>query len=39
MFTIFLPCRSGSERVPEKNTKPFAEVEGGLLTIKLNIKF
>lgn len=36
MITIFLPCRSGSERIPEKNTKPFAGVEGGLLRIKLN---
>lgn len=36
MITIFLPCRSGSERIPEKNTKPFAGVEGGLLIIKLN---
>lgn len=35
MLTVFLPCRSGSERVPEKNTKPFAGVDGGLLTIKL----
>lgn len=35
MITIFLPCRSGSERIPEKNTKPFAGVVGGLLKIKL----
>lgn len=35
MITAFLPCRSGSQRVPKKNTKTFAGVEGGLLTIKL----
>jgi len=33
--TVFLPCRAGSERVPKKNTRPFAGVEGGLLKIKL----
>lgn len=31
----FLPCRKGSQRVPNKNTRPFAGVEGGLLRIKL----
>lgn len=36
MITVFLPCRSGSERVPNKNTKTFGGVQGGLLTIKLN---
>lgn len=36
MITAFLPCRSGSERVPNKNTKTFGGVEGGLLTIKLS---
>jgi CMP-N-acetylneuraminic acid synthetase len=35
-MTIFLPCRSGSERVPFKNTKDFAGVKGGLLKVKLN---
>lgn len=35
-MTIFLPCRSGSERIPNKNTKDFAGVKGGLLAIKLN---
>lgn len=35
MITVFLPCRAGSERVPLKNTKPFAGLEGGLLAIKL----
>ena len=36
MITVFLPCRAGSERVPEKNTRSFAGLEGGLLKIKLN---
>lgn len=31
----FIPCRSGSERVPGKNTRPFAGFEGGLLELKL----
>lgn len=31
----FLPCRKGSERVPRKNIRPFAEFSGGLLEIKL----
>lgn len=35
MITAFLPCRAGSQRVPHKNTRTFAEVEGGLLRIKL----
>lgn len=35
MITVFLPCRAGSVRIPEKNTKTFAGVEGGLLHIKL----
>lgn len=35
MITVFLPCRAGSERVPFKNTKPFAGIQGGLLVIKL----
>lgn len=34
-FVAFLPCRAGSQRVPRKNTRPFAGIEGGLLTIKL----
>jgi CMP-N-acetylneuraminic acid synthetase len=34
-MTIFLPCRAGSERVPHKNTKPFSEIEGGLIFLKL----
>lgn len=32
----FLPCRKGSERVPKKNIKPFAEAANGLIEIKLN---
>lgn len=36
MLTVFLPCRAGSERIPNKNTKSFAGIEGGLLKIKLN---
>lgn len=35
-ISAFLPCRAGSERVPKKNTRPFAGIEGGLLKIKLN---
>lgn len=35
MITAFLPCRLGSQRVPRKNIKDFAGVEGGLLKIKL----
>lgn len=33
--SVFLPCRAGSERVPHKNTRTFAGIEGGLLKIKL----
>lgn len=32
---VFLPCRKGSQRVPNKNTRIFAGIEGGLLRIKL----
>ncbi len=31
----FLPCRQGSQRVKNKNIKPFAGVEKGLIYIKL----
>lgn len=31
----FLPCRSGSERIPRKNTRPFARLAHGLLENKL----
>ena len=34
--SVFLPCRAGSERVPKKNTRTFAGIEGGLVKIKLN---
>jgi CMP-N-acetylneuraminic acid synthetase len=30
-----VPCRAGSERVKQKNTRPFASYEGGLLELKL----
>ena len=33
--SIFVPTRSGSERVKNKNTKVFAGVKGGILSIKL----
>ncbi|MBG6247612.1 MULTISPECIES: acylneuraminate cytidylyltransferase family protein [Symbiopectobacterium] len=35
MITAFLPCRKGSQRIPDKNIKPFAGIPGGLLEIKL----
>ncbi|WP_206208373.1 acylneuraminate cytidylyltransferase family protein [Vibrio sp. H11] len=35
MLTVFLPCRKGSQRIPDKNVKSFAGIEGGLLNIKL----
>ena len=31
----FLPCRSGSERVPQKNIRKFCQYSNGLLEIKL----
>lgn len=34
--TCFLPCRQGSQRVPNKNIKPFAGFEFGLIEVKLN---
>jgi CMP-N-acetylneuraminic acid synthetase len=36
MITAFLPCRKGSQRIPDKNVKPFAGYPGGLLGIKLD---
>jgi len=33
--SIFLPTRKNSQRVPDKNTRPFAGLEGGLLELKL----
>lgn len=35
MMTAFLPCRAGSQRVPQKNTKPFAGRADGLLGLKI----
>jgi CMP-N-acetylneuraminic acid synthetase len=35
MLTVFLPCRKGSQRIPDKNIKSFAGVPNGLLQIKL----
>ena len=32
---VFLPMRAGSERVPKKNTKNFAGIEGGLCYLKI----
>lgn len=37
--TAFLPCRAGSQRVPRKNIKPFADVPHGLIEIKLKQLF
>ncbi|MEN2400560.1 hypothetical protein GKZ90_0012280 [Flavobacterium sp. MC2016-06] len=34
--SVFLPTRKGSERVVNKNTRKFCDVENGLLEIKLN---
>lgn len=34
-LTVFLPVRKGSQRVPHKNTRPFADFDGGLLELKL----
>lgn len=33
---MFLPCRAGSERLADKNTRPFAGRPGGLLDLKLD---
>jgi CMP-N-acetylneuraminic acid synthetase len=33
---MFLPCRAGSERLADKNTRPFAGRSGGLLAHKLD---
>ena len=35
-INVFLPCRKGSVRIPNKNTKEFAGIKGGLLKIKLD---
>ena len=34
-INVFLPMRAGSERVPNKNTKTFSGIQGGLCKIKL----
>jgi CMP-N-acetylneuraminic acid synthetase len=34
-ITAFLPCRKGSQRIPNKNLRPFAQYEFGLLQIKI----
>lgn len=34
-IAVFLPTRKGSERVKNKNTRKFAQFEGGLLELKL----
>lgn len=34
-IAFFLPARKGSQRVKNKNTRPFAGIEGGLLANKL----
>lgn len=34
-IAFFLPTRKGSERVKNKNTKPFAQIEGGLIENKI----
>ena len=36
---FFLPTRKGSERVKNKNTRPFAGDEGGLVEIKIKQLF
>jgi CMP-N-acetylneuraminic acid synthetase len=36
MISAFLPCRLGSQRVPNKNIRVFSGIEGGLLKIKLD---
>tara|TARA_B110000003_G_C16645746_1_gene531951 strand:- start:2273 stop:2944 length:672 start_codon:yes stop_codon:yes gene_type:complete len=35
MITVFLPCRAGSDRVINKNTRPFLNKNTSLLSIKL----
>lgn len=34
-IAFFLPTRKGSERVKNKNTRPFAQIEGGLIENKI----
>ena len=35
-INVFLPCKKGSSRVRNKNKRIFANVDQGLLRIKLN---
>ncbi|MFC3867533.1 acylneuraminate cytidylyltransferase family protein [Helicobacter equorum] len=35
-INVFLPCRKGSERVPNRNIKPFGCFANGLLELKLS---
>ena len=35
-ITCFLPCRKGSQRVINKNTRQFAHLDNGLIEIKIN---
>ena len=35
-INVFLPMRLGSERIPQKNTKNFSGIDGGLCKIKIN---
>jgi CMP-N-acetylneuraminic acid synthetase len=37
-IAFFLPTRKGSERVKNKNTRPFADIEGGLVENKIKQK-
>jgi CMP-N-acetylneuraminic acid synthetase len=32
---VFLPCRGGSERIPNKNVRPFCNLKNGLIELKL----
>lgn len=34
-LAVFLPCRAGSQRVKNKNVRPFAGINGGLTQIKM----
>ena len=36
MITVFLPCRKGSERIKNKNTRKFCNFNHGLLELKIN---
>ena len=36
MISVFLPCRKGSQRIPDKNIRSFAGNSGGLVSIKIS---